>query len=551
MTAKTTSQPRIISLILYGGFFIILTKLFYVQVIQNNFQKEKIFQQSYKITEDEPVRGQIISADNVPLAINQDVYLLSIYKPNLKDDLQRVINQIQTVKNDFTDQNKDIINKFIANPNQLWYTFPTQFTYPQTLLLNIPGVEFQHQFNRIYPQSPQTDLLTGRINITNNGVGYLYPGLESYYHKHLTGKTGFSYAFRDALGNTIFPKQSWMIKKVDGDNLRATINLKAQSLAYQKLAEGIKKFQADSGSVTILEPQTGALIAMASLSASESAQTLTVNPAVFNTFEPGSVFKPLVVSMALNEKSINPDFICTDCNRPVTIGEDTINNWNNEVHPDSTLKDIIKNSDNIGMTSIIRHLGLKKFLKYYESLSLSKKTGIDLPGESKPLKKDYWADIDLAAASFGQGFAVTQVKMAQLFNTIANGGYLVQPFVAQSFQQGVSQTASSRKAKTEIFAPSTIEEVKSILQYAVENGSIAHLKPKDLQVCAKSGTAQVAINGQYTDSSTTASYVGFSPCDHPLFTMIVTINNPKSSPWGSSTAAPIWFDIASRLPFLL
>ena len=102
-----------------------------------------------------------------------------------------------------------------------------------------------------------------------------------------------------------------------------------------------------------------------------------------------------------------------------------------------------------------------------------------------------------------------------------------------------------------VFSTDTIKDIKSILKYSVENGVVASMKDKSIEVCAKSGTAQIAIKGGYTDSATIASYIGFSPCDNPKFTMIVTINNPKSSPWGSSTAAPIWYDLALKLNYLL
>jgi len=276
------------------------------------------------------------------------------------------------------------------------------------------------------------------------------------------------------------------------------------------------------------------------------------NPAVSDLFEPGSIFKPLIVAMALDSKAIDTNFICDQCSKPRTIGEYTITNWDNATHPDSTLQDIIKNSDNIGMSYIITKLGLKNFLSYYQKLGLGQKTGIDLQGEAKSTTKSNWPEIDLATASFGQGIAVTQINMLRSFNTIANGGILTKPHVLDYFsdESGKKNYLKSTPVN-QVFGSKSISEIKSILKYSVENGAVAQFKPKDLEVCAKSGTAQIAIKGSYTNSSTTASYIGFSPCDNPKFTMIVTINNPKSSPWGSSTAAPIWFELASKIVHLL
>lgn len=255
--------------------------------------------------------------------------------------------------------------------------------------------------------------------------------------------------------------------------------------------------------------------------------------------------------MALDTKSINTDYVCTQCDRPHVIGQYNISNWDSETHPNSSLQDIIKNSDNIGMSYIIGKLGLKNFLSYYQKLGLSQKTGIDLQGEAKPSVKTEWPEIDLATASFGQGIVVTQVNMLQAFNTIANDGVLVKPKVANYLTENDKIIKNKNQTEIKVFSQETINDIKSILKYSVENGVVSKFKPQNLEVCAKSGTAQIAIDGKYTDSSTIASYIGFSPCNNPKFTMIVTINNPKTSPWGSSTAAPIWYELASKLNDLL
>jgi cell division protein FtsI/penicillin-binding protein 2 len=184
-------------------------------------------------------------------------------------------------------------------------------------------------------------------------------------------------------------------------------------------------------------------------------------------------------------------------------------------------------------------------------LGLDKKTGIDLQGEVKPVSKSYWPEIDLATASFGQGFAITQIQMIMAFNTIANNGVMTFPHLVDYYIEGDKKIPNLQTNSVKVFKPTTINKTKEILKYSVENGVVAKFKPNNLEVCAKSGTSQIAIKGGYSDSSTIASYIGFSPCQNPKYTMIVTINNPRSSPWGSSTAAPIWYEIASSLDSLL
>ena len=180
---------------------------------------------------------------------------------------------------------------------------------------------------------------------------------------------------------------------------------------------------------------------------------------------------------------------------------------------------------------------MKKFLDYFHRLKLDQKTGIELIGESVSSLKSNWPDIDFATASFGQGFAINQLQMIQAFNTLANQGNLVK----------VHLNRDSKIENNSVFNSATTEKLIEILRYAVENSPVASLKDKNMEVCAKSGTAQVSILGNYNDTNTIGSYVGFSPCKNPKFTMIITVNNPRSSLWGSSTAAPMWFELAQKI----
>ncbi len=548
----TQSRVKLLSLAIFFTFIALIGRLVYWQIIKGPELREKAKSQTYKLEKIVPERGKIYSSDNFPLVLNQISYQISIYKPNLKDNLDTVINQINNVYPDFIKINQKNIDNFKNNSNQKWITFPTLFSNQQKDQLKIAGLEFQKIDKRFYPEENMAKELTGIVAKNSQGNIIGYGGLEAYYQKQLTGKTGFIWAPQDATGKTILTKKSWSSEATDGRDIHTNINRSAQFYVEKLLREGIDKYNADSGSVTIMEPKTGAILAMSNMTASSSASISAIkNPAISDLFEPGSIFKPIIVSIGLDTKSIDTNFVCVRCDQPHQIGKYAITNWNDETHPNSSLQDIIKNSDNIGMSFIIQKIGLNNFLEYYKKLGLNQKTGIDLQGEAKAPIKDTWPEIDLATASFGQGVLVTQVSMLQAFNTIANNGILVKPRVASYFVQNDKIINNKQPESYRVFSQDTTKSMKSILKYSVENGVVASMKDKNIEVCAKSGTAQIAIKGGYTDSATIASYIGFSPCDNPKFTMIVTINNPKSSPWGSSTAAPIWYDLALKLNYLL
>ena len=535
-------------------FLILISRFFYWQVIKSPQLKTQALSQIYKLEKNTPTRGDIYSSDNFPLVINNYAYKISIYKPNLTQDIDVVLNTINSINPDFIKKNEVILNNFKNNPQQKWIDLTTLFSLSQkNQLKNIKGIIFNLVEDRYYPENKLASNILGFLAHNSQGHSIGYGGIEAYYQKQLQGKTGFSWSPQDATGKTILTKKSWNSNATNGLSLYSSLDRSIQYQVEKILKEGIEKYQADSGMITIMESSTGRILAMSSATATTSASVdPSRNPNIANLFEPGSIFKPLVVAMALDKKSIDQDYICNECSHPRTIGSYTINNWDNSTHPNSTLQDIIKNSDNIGMSYIITELGLDNFLDYHQKLGLNKKTGIDLQGEAKPTIKTNWPEIDLATASFGQGIVVTQINMLQAFNTLANNGILVTPKIIDYFKSDLDSISYPKKnTDITVFSKKSTDQVKSILKYAVDNSVVSSLKPKNMEICGKSGTAQVAIKGNYTDSSTIGSYIGFSPCDQPKFTMIVTINNAKSSSWGSSTAAPIWFELADKINFLL
>lgn len=541
---QTRLKTVIIVIIL--TFIVILLRLMQWQIFQVNSLQKKALSQIYKLEKIQPKKGKIYSSNNSLMVGNENYYLMSIYKPNLTQPLDEIMHQISKVKPEF-------INK--TEPTSKWYTFDILFSKQEADSLKIDGITFEPYISRYYPNLSSGKLITGILGKNEQGHIIGIGGLEGFYNRQLSGKTGFIFASKDATGNIILNRKIWQTKSSDGFNLHTYISSPIQYIVEKALTEGIQTYSADSGSIIIMDPKTGGIIAMTSAIASESASSSGIlskkNASILDLFEPGSIFKPLVIGMALETKSIKPDFICDKCSNDLQIGKYTITNHDKQHHPNSNINDIIKNSDNLGMSNIIDKMGKKNFLEYYEKIGLKNKTDIDLQGESKPLFKNNWTPIDLATASFGQGFAITQIQMLQAFNIIANDGNLVKPKVVKYIENKSKSIPIKDDKKNIIFSKSSIDTVKEALKYGVEQGPLNQLRPKEIEVCGKSGTAQIAIEGEYTDDKTVGSYIGFSPCNNPKFTMIVTLNNPKTSSWGSSTAAPIWFNIADKISNLL
>jgi cell division protein FtsI/penicillin-binding protein 2 len=295
-----------------------------------------------------------------------------------------------------------------------------------------------------------------------------------------------------------------------------------------------------------MDPKTGGILAMSSYpnydpaKYSEFEQRLFKNPAISDTFEPGSVFKVIVMAAGIDSKAVERDTICDICNRPFQVDKYYIETWNNKYHPDSSMTDVIVNSDNVGMTFIANRMGADKMYDYLSKFGIGKQTGIDLQGEANISlrKKGSWNIVDLATSSFGQGVSTTPIQIIRGVSVIANGGYLVEPKVVDS---------GNVKKQERIISKEAADDVTQMMVEAAKNGESKWTSLKGFSVAGKTGTAQIPIAGHYDAEKTIASFVGFAPANNPKFIMLVTLKEPQSSQWASETAAPLWYDIAKDL----
>jgi cell division protein FtsI (penicillin-binding protein 3)/stage V sporulation protein D (sporulation-specific penicillin-binding protein) len=300
-----------------------------------------------------------------------------------------------------------------------------------------------------------------------------------------------------------------------------------------------------------MEPQTGNILAMVSLPGYDPQKyvdfepDLYKNPAVANSYEPGSTFKVLVMAAALDSHEIKPEDKCNICQGPVDVSDYTIRTWNDKYFPQSTMVEVLQHSDNVGMVFVQRKMGKNKFLSYIKAFGFGQATGVDLQDESSPpLRPERdWRDIDLATASFGQGIAVTPIQMLRAVGAIANKGQLVTPRVVTR----ISNREIPISKGEQVVSPEAAAQVTEMMINSVEKGEAKWAKPEGFVIAGKTGTAQIPVAGHYDKDKTIASFVGFAPAYNPRFVMLVTVREPKTSQWGSETAAPLWFDISKEI----
>jgi len=424
----------------------------------------------------------------------------------------------------------------------------------ETLAVSITTSSAQ-KYIRIYPDSSQSAFLTGIVGKDIDGQDIGYFGLEGYYDRQLRGRIGQINQETDVFNRPILIGKSDILPSQEGSDLYTSIDVSLQYFASKFLQEGLEKYQAVGGTVTIMDSPTGHILAMVSMPSydpnhySDFINENFKNPIISSAYEPGSTFKPLVMAAALDSKAVSLDDICEVCSGPYPIGEYTIRSWNEHYYPHSTLFDIILHSDNVGMTYVSKRLGKSKLISYLKNLNLGQKTGIDLQEESSPYLRPEsdWHDIDLATASFGQGLALTRLQMVSAINTLANRGIYVPPSIVTRIKSPLGIEKTDPVKSHRVYSAQAAETVVSMMVNGVEKGEVRYYKPAGYSIAGKTGTAQVPIAGHYDSNKVISSFVGFAPADRPRFTMLVTLDNPQSSPWGSTTAAPLWFKIASQI----
>ena len=534
-------------------FIIIIIRLFYWQVINSDGLKG-IAEKQISTTLDIPAqRGRIYSSDKSPLVINQRSYLVYLEPHKVKN-----INQTVKIISKDLQTDESSISAKIMNNELIWISVARKISEDKMIKLKnekLEGVGFINEPKRFYPEASMAAHLLGFVGKNTKGSDQGYFGVEGYYDNQLRGRDGFIRIEKDVLGNPILSGRYDEIPAELGRDLVMTIDRSVQFTAEKKLLEGVQKFGAKGGSVIILNPKTGAVLAMVSYPSFDPDDYVNYpsnyykNPTVSSSYEPGSTFKVLVMAAALNEGKIKPDTIYEE-NGPVEIGGYTINTWNQKYHGKISISQILEYSSNVGMVFIESQLGDDNFIKYITQLGFGKLTDVDLEGESspdlRPLNK--WYKIDYATASFGQGIAVTPLQMIRAVAAVANGGMLLKPYVVQSIvTDGGKKIDTQPKVIRQVFKKEVAAMVTEMMVSAVDNGETRNLKPSGFRIAGKTGTAQIPIQGHYDAQKTIASFVGFAPVDDPKFIMLVTINEPTSSPWGSETAAPVFFSIASEL----
>jgi len=424
--------------------------------------------------------------------------------------------------------------------------------------LRLPGIGKIAETERAYVDGgvAGTSLAANLLGFANDAGQGNY-GIEGYYNKVLAGQDGFEATVRDLANQPIVLSDRQRRDPVNGATLQLSLDGTIQVVAERALADGVQKYQAESGSLIIMEPATGRIVGWAdapSYDANDFATTPAaqfMDPIASGLYEPGSVMKVVTLSGALDVHAIAPD---TRFNEPgvAVVGGVAIRNWDNRAHGNVTMTQVLENSLNVGAIKAEQLEGTDRFYQSLQRFGIGTPTGVDVAAEASAPLRDFprWKPVELATAAFGQGVSTTPIAMLAAVNAVATGGALVWPHVVDAVidGQGVRHPVAPRVIR-QIISPKAALQMQQMMVGVVEHGSgfAARIDGFKNQIAGKTGTASIPENGSYSKDSTIGSFVGFVPADHPQFIMMVIVRKPKVLFEGAYVAAPIWKAVASAV----
>jgi cell division protein FtsI/penicillin-binding protein 2 len=507
------------------------------------------------------VRGAIFDRHLTQLVVNTTVYSAFVSPDQVpKTERDRVTNGLVTVL--AADRAK--LTTTLASGAKFAYVarrLPKDKA-DQLRALKLPGVGLEEETQRSYLPgiTSGTTLASNLLGFVNyNGDGQY--GLEAKYQTVLAGTPGYISSYRDLANREIVLGSHTHQDPVNGSDLVLSLDANIQYASEQALADGVKKFHAESGSVLIMDPTTGGIVAWAdypSYNANDFTHTDTAsfkdNVASY-VYEPGSVMKVVTLAGAINSGAIAPDTVINDPGY-MNVGGYRISDWDHRNHGNINYTYVLEHSLNVGAMKAMQAEGHDAFYSYLQGFGLTKPSGIDVGGETclLPAAADKLADSQYATAAFGQGIDVNMVQMLAAVNVIANGGKYAPPHVME--RVGTKVNPLLLQPQRQVITPATAAKMTAMMESVVQHGSgwTSRVKGFELDQAGKTGTSQIPVNGQYTQD-VWASFVGFLPAQHPKFTMLVVVRKPhvdgSDRDWtlndGYFTAAPIWQKIAQAM----
>jgi len=523
-------------------------RLLYIQFFNSVYLSSIAKKQHNFFVELEPLRGVIYDCNLKPQTLNLPAASLYASPNTIKEsDKERIVSALSGILNVKPDYLRD---RLARKKSFIWLARKISPQQEEAIKkLNIKGLGFLRETKRSYANAYLASQIIGFAGLDNTGL----EGIELYLDKYLRGSPGWAIFLRDARQKKLDIWEKMVLPR-DGNDIVLTIDQVIQYIAERELDKAFKTYHAKGASIIVMDPHTGKILALANRPTydlnehSNVSKDQTRDRAICDLFEPGSVFKIVTASAALEEKKVSEEdrFFCE--NGSYRVANHILHD--HKPHGWLTFREVIEESSNIGTTKVAQLLGPNTVYKYVRLFGFGSKLGIDLPGEISGMIKEprFWSKTSIGAIPIGQEVGVTTLQLASAISVIANGGQLMRPFVIEEIRdkQGKVIKRTPPVLIRKVISLDTAARVTKMLTGAVEEGTGRMAQIPGFTSAGKTGTAQkLEPNGAYSHNKFVASFIGFAPAEDPLVTIVVSVDEPHPYYFGGVVAAPVFRNVAA------
>ena len=535
----------------------LLCRVIYLMVFQREYYSKKAVELQNRERTISASRGNIVDRNGVVLASNELVYNISVIHNQITDE-QKVIDELSKLLDIDEAEIKKRVQK-VSSIEKIKNNVSKDIG-EKILALNLDGVKVDAGYKRVYPYKDLAAKVIGFTGGDNQGI----IGLEAVYDEYLKGDDGIIYSVTDARGVEVKNQAETRKEPVAGDDLHLTLDYNLQCYLMQAAEKTYIQKEADAVEIIAMNPQNGEILGMVDYPEFDLSKPFELsegiddvnqmwrNRCISDTYEPGSTFKVITTTAALEEKlvSLEERFYCPGY---ITVEDRRIRCHKTTGHGSQSFVEAIENSCNPVFIDIGLRIGADRFYDYFNKLGLMDKTGIDLPGEAKTImhQKENIGQVELATISFGQSFQVTPIQLMTTIASIVNGGNRITPHLCSYIQSAKGDVVKEYKASStkQICSEETSETVRFLLEKVVSEGGGNKAYIEGYNIGGKTATSQTLPR---SDNKYISSFLGFAPADAPQIMVLVIINNPKGAYYGGVIAAPVAKEIFENvLPYAI
>jgi len=521
-------------------------RLFSLQIVDSATYIEKAAQHQQQYVPITPRRGDILDRDGNPLAVSLQVDSVYARPTEIKDPAAtaRILSRLTAIPE------SELLRKFNSGSPWVWIRRKISAKERQAIeKAELDGVEFQKEFRRFYPLREMASHLLGYVDIDEEGR----TGLEGSYNGPVRGQPGKILLLRDAHGKSYQREQEG---PQAGATLTTTIDKAIQFIVEKELRTAFEKTRADGISIIVMDPNSGAILAMANSPSfnpndySDAPASSWINHSLSLTYEPGSTLKMATIAAALEEGLITPDEVFYCENGSIVVSGRRIRD--HKPYGNLTVREIIQNSSNVGTIKIGLRVGEERLKSYLDRYGFGRKTSVDLPAEVGGLLRpvSQWSKNSIASIAIGQEISVTPLQIATMVSIVANGGIRYKPYVVKKIQDPNGGTMDLKPSGERVMTPATAQQLREMLEDVVTDGTAKTSQLEGYRAAGKTGTAQKVDpeTRRYSHTKFVASFAGFAPVSDPRLAIVVVIDEPRGGQYyGGEVAAPVFKRIAEQV----